>query len=79
MTQEETGEEQEGRCPAGRRGKGRERLAQMGRSDLLPSARAALTPETEGDIEISQGLDRCAKTSECITRGHYLFWSFMFL
>lgn len=74
MTQEETGEEREGMCPAGR-----ERLAQMGRSDLLPSARAALTPETEGDIEISQGLDRCAKTSECIIRGHYPFLSCMFL
>lgn len=60
-------------------GEGRERLAPMGRSDLLPSARAALTPETEGDIEISQGLDRCTKTSECITRGHYPFWSFIFL
>lgn len=45
----------------------------MGRSDLLPSAGAALTPETEGDIEISQGLDRCAKTSKCLLRGHQLF------
>lgn len=41
-------------------------LAQIGRFDLPPSARASLTPETEGDIEISQGLDRCAKTSKYI-------------
>lgn len=41
-------------------------LAQIGRFDLPPSARASLTPETEGDIEISQGLNRCAKTSKYI-------------
>lgn len=41
-------------------------LAQMGRFDLVLSARAVLTPETEGDIEISQGLDRCANTSRYI-------------
>lgn len=53
-------------------------LARMGRFDLLPSAGAAPTPETEGDIEISQGLDRCVKTREGILRGHQRFGPFLF-
>lgn len=63
------------RLPWGKEGNS---LAQMGRFDLLPSARAAPTPETEGDIEISQGLDRCAKMREGILWGHQPFGPFLF-
>ena len=55
-------------------------LAQKGRFDPPPSARAALTPETQGDFEISRGLDRCAKTSKgFLFQGLKPFWPFTFL
>lgn len=53
-------------------------LAQRGRFDLPPFARAALTPETKSHFQISQGLDRCAKVSKCvlISGGASLFGPF---